>query len=67
MLGELGIQEVMHELAISETDPVRVFLFEDHKIARASFLLPDNFRMMSTRAWLQYLEGGGHIPSAMDI
>lgn len=56
----------MHDLAISEPDTVGVFLFEDHKIARASFLLPDNSRKISTRAWLQFLEGG-RIPSAMDI
>lgn len=66
-LGELAIQEVMHNLALSEPDTIGVFLFEDHKIARASFLLPDNCRKISTRAWLLYLEGRGIIPSAMDI
>lgn len=66
-LGELAIQEVMHDLAIFDPDTVGVFLFEDHKIARASFLLPDNCRKISTRAWLQFLEGRGLIPSAMDI
>jgi hypothetical protein len=66
-LGELAIQEVMHDLALFEPDTVGVFLFEDHKIARASFLLPDNCRKISTRAWLLYLEGRGFISSAMDI
>lgn len=66
-LGELAVQEVMHDLALSEPDTVGVFLFEDHKIARASFLLPDNCRKVSTRAWLLFLEGRGSIPSAMDI
>lgn len=66
-LGELAIQEVMHDLAISEPDTIGVFLFEDHKIARASFLLPDNCRKLSTRPLLLYLEGRGFIPSAMDI
>lgn len=66
-LGELSVQEVMNDLALSEPATVCVFLFEDHKIARASFLLPDNCRKISTRAWLQFLEGRGFIPSAMDI
>lgn len=66
-LGELAVQEVMHDLALSEPDTVGVFLFEDHKIARASFLLPDNCRKVSTRAWLLFLERRGSIPSAMDI
>ena len=36
-----------------------VFLFEDHKIARASFLVPDNCRKVSTRAFLIFLEQKG--------
>ena len=66
-LGELAIQEVMQDLAISEPDTIGVFLFKDHKIARASFLLPDNCRKLSTRTLLLYLEGRGFIPYAMDI
>ena len=66
-LGELAIQEVMNDLALSEPDTIGVFLFEDHKIARATFLLPENCRKISTRAWLQFLESKGWIPSAMDI
>lgn len=66
-LGELAIQEVMHDLALSEPDKVGVFLFEDHKIARAAFLVPGNCRKISTRAWLQFLEGWGLIPSATEV
>lgn len=63
-LGELAIQEAMHELALAEPETTGVFLFEDHKIARASFLVPDNCHKISTRAWLQFLEGKGWIASA---
>ena len=44
-----------------------VFLFEDHKIARASFMVPDNCRKVSTRAFLIFLEQKGLIDSATDI
>jgi hypothetical protein len=66
-LGELAIQEAMHELALTEPDTVAVFLFEDHKIARTTFLVPDNCRKVSTRAWLLFLEGRGWIGSAAEI
>lgn len=66
-LGELAIQEVMYDMALSEPETVGVFLFEDHKIARASFLVPDNCRKISTRAWLQFLEEKGSIPSAQAV
>lgn len=66
-LGELAIQEVMHEMALNEPDRNGVFLFEDHKIARASFLVPDNCRKVSTRAYLQFLEGKGWIDSAAAV
>lgn len=66
-LGELAIQEVMHDLAIDEPETIGVFLFEDHKIARATFLVPSNCRKISTRAWLQFIEGRGLIPSAMEV
>jgi hypothetical protein len=66
-LGELAIQEVMHDLALDEPETVGVFLFEDHKIARASFLVPGNCRKISTRAWLQFLESRGLIPSAVEV
>jgi len=35
-------------------------------ITRASFLLPDCCRKVSTRAWLWFLEGQGWIDSAAD-
>jgi hypothetical protein len=66
-LGELAIQEAMHTLALTEPHTTAVFLFEDHKIARASFLVPDNCRKVSTRAWLQFLEVQGLIESANAI
>ncbi len=58
-LGELAIQESMNEFALAEPPATGVFLFEDHKIARASFLLPDNCRKISTRAYLLFLEQRG--------
>jgi len=58
-LGELSIQEIMNGFALAETHPNGVFLFEDHKIARASFLLPDTCRKVSTRAYLLFLERRG--------
>lgn len=71
-LGELAIQETMNDFALKELDPGQprqtgVFLFEDHKIARASFLLPDNCRKISTRAYLLFLEQQGWLESAADI
>jgi hypothetical protein len=44
-----------------------VFLFEDHKIARASFLVPDNCRKVSTRAFLLFLEQKGWLESATAV
>ena len=55
-LGELAIQEVMSGFALQAPPKTGVFLFEDHKIARASVLLPDCCRKVSTRAFLQFLE-----------
>ena len=50
------------------TPPTRgVFLFEHHKIARATFLLPDSCRKVSTRAFLLFLEQQGLIASATDV
>lgn len=66
-LGELAVQEAMHTLALTEPDTVAVFLFEDHRIARTTFLVPDNCRKVSTRAWLLFLEGRGWIGSAAEI
>lgn len=66
-LGELAIQETMNDFALDQPQQTGVFLFEDHKIARASFLLPDNCRKISTRACLLFLEQQGWLVSATDI
>lgn len=66
-LGEFAIQEAMNEFALRIPPPTGVFLFEDHKIARASFLLPDNCRKISTRAFLLFLEQKGWLESAAEI
>jgi len=66
-LGELAIQETMNTLALDDPDSTGVFLLEDHKIARASFLLPDNCRKVSTRAFLIFQEQRGRIESATEI
>ena len=66
-LGELAIQEYMTRLGLEEPAVSAVFLFEDHKIARASFHLPDSVRRVSTRAYLYFLEERGWIASAEEI
>ncbi|WP_133512800.1 hypothetical protein [Candidatus Thiosymbion oneisti] len=66
-LGELAIQEVMTGLVLESPSRTGVFLFEDHKIARAGFFLPDNCRKVSTRAFLLFLENRGGIQSAAAI
>lgn len=66
-LGELAIQEAMNDFALDQPQRSAVFLFEDHKIARASFLLPDNCRKISTRAYLLFLEQQGWLASAEAI
>lgn len=66
-LGELAIQEAMNDFALDQAQKTGVFLFEDHKIARASFLVPDNCRKISTRAFLLFLEHKGWLASAADI
>ena len=66
-LGELAIQETMNDFALDQPQKTGVFLFEDHKIARASFLLPDNCRKISTRAYLIFLEQKGWLASATEI
>jgi len=65
-LGEFAIQEAMSEFGLA-ADRTGIFLFEDYKIARASFLLPDNCRKVSTRAFLLFLEQQGLIESAGDV
>lgn len=66
-LGELAIQETMNDFTLDQPQKTGVFLFEDHKIARASFLLPDNCRKISTRAFLLFLEQQGWLESAVEI
>ncbi len=66
-LGEIAVQEAMNALALVAPGVTGVFLFEDHKIARARFLLPDNCRKVSTWAWLLFLEGKCWIDSAAEI
>lgn len=57
----------MNGFALLDPPPSGVFLFEDHKIARTSFLLPDNCRKVSTRAFLIFLEQKGWLESAAAI
>ena len=66
-LGEFAIQEAMNDFALINPPPTGIFLFEDHKIARASFLLPDNCSKVSTRAFLIFLEQKGWLESAAEI
>ncbi|MBK8133561.1 MAG: hypothetical protein IPK48_12965 [Gammaproteobacteria bacterium] len=66
-LGELAIQETMNDFALDQPQKTGVFLFEDHKIARASFFVPDNCRKISTRAFLIFLEQKGWLESAAEI
>jgi len=66
-LGELAIQEVINDFVLASPPKAGIFLFEDHKIARASFLLPENCRKVSTRAFLIFLEQKGWLSSAAEI
>ncbi|MBH1976309.1 MAG: hypothetical protein I8H95_08275 [Rhodocyclales bacterium] len=66
-LGELAIQETMNDFALDQPQKTGIFLFEDHKIARASFFVPDNCRKISTRAFLIFLEQKGWLESATEI
>ena len=66
-LGELAIQETMNDFALDQPQKTAIFLFEDHKIARASFFVPDNCRKISTRAFLIFLEQKGWLESAAEI
>lgn len=66
-LGELAIQEIMNSHALTGEQDTGIFLFEDHRIASASFLVPENCRKISTRAFLTFLEETGAITSAIEI
>ncbi len=66
-LGEFAIQEAMNQMALAQPGKTGVFLFEDHRIARASFLLPPQCHKVSTRAFLIFLQERGWIESAAAI
>jgi cellulose biosynthesis protein BcsQ len=57
----------MNDFALIDPPPTGVFLFEGHKIARASFLLPAQCRKVSTRAFLIFLEQKGWLASAVEV
>lgn len=63
-LGELAVQETINQFALQRPPQTAVFLFEDHRIARTSFLLPEHCQKISTRAFLIFLEQKGWIESA---
>ena len=66
-LGELAMQEAMTNFALTNPPSIGVFLFEDHRIARASFVLPENCRKVSTRAFLTFLEQKSLLASAAAV
>ena len=66
-LGELAVQEAITNLVLDNPPPIGVFLFEDHKIARSSFVLPENCQKVSTRAFLTFLEQKGWLESAAAV
>lgn len=57
----------MQGFALAAQPQNAVFLFEDHKIARAGFVLPSGCHKVSTRAFLIFLEEKGWIASAAGI
>lgn len=63
-LGELAVQETINQFALQQPPQTAVFLFEDHRIAKASFFLPEPCQKISTRAFLMFLEQKGWIASA---
>jgi hypothetical protein len=66
-LGERAIQEALSKLVLRHPETASVLLFEDHKISRAAFGLPENCRKVSTRAFLGFLEQKGWIESAVAV
>lgn len=66
-LGELATQEAIQKLALQEPPQPVVLLFEDHKIARTSFFLPEGTLRVSTRAFLIFLEEKGWLASAAEV
>jgi len=57
----------MNDFALDQPRKTGVFLFEDHKIARASFLCQTTAGKISTRAFLIFLEQKGWLASATEI
>lgn len=57
----------MNDFSLELQPKTGVFLFEGHKIARASFLVPDNCRKVSPRDFLQFLEQKAWLASASEI
>ncbi len=66
-LGELAVQETINQFALQQPPQTAVFLFEDHRIAKASFFLPEHCQKISMRAFLMFLEQKGWIASASAI
>ena len=66
-LGELALQETINQFALQQPPQSAVLLFEDHRIARTSFYLPEHCQRVGTRAFLIYLEQKGWITRAVDI
>lgn len=66
-LGEMAVQEALHQFALDMPPRVGVFLFEDHKIAKPSFVIPQPCQKVSTRAYLLFLEQRGLIESAVAV
>ena len=68
-LAASAIQEVMSGFALATPPTQGVFLFEDHKIARVSFVLPESCQKVSTppRAFLLFLEQQELIASAAEV
>lgn len=66
-LGERAIQEAVSKLVLCCPETVSVSLFEDHKIARAGFVLPESCRKVSIRAFLGFLEQRGWLESAIAV
>ena len=57
----------MHRFALDMSTMQGVFLFENHKIVRSSFVLPDNCLKVSTRSLLLLMEQRGWIDSAVEV
>ena len=66
-LGELAMQEAINQFALLEPSQPVVLLFEDHKIARTAFYLPEGTLRVSTRAFLIFLEEKGWLASAAEV